>query len=196
MAIGRAIVREPKLFLFDEPLASLDAKLRESMAVEIHRLQRRLNVTMLYVTHDQIEAMSLADTIVVLDKGRVLQTGTPEEIYRRPNSPRVARMLGSPPINLLTADQFLAMFPGIEVAGENLGIRPEHLLVAPSADGPAHIRVMEHLGATAVAYLTVRFGDEVIELRAILPDDTRFAEGDGVAVSVARTDILTFQMSL
>jgi ABC-type sugar transport system ATPase subunit len=186
-------VREPKLFLFDEPLASLDAKLRESMAVEIHRLQRRLNVTMLYVTHDQVEAMSLADRIVVLDKGRVLQTGTPEEIYRRPNSPRVARMLGSPPINLLSADQCRAVFPRMEITGQTIGIRPEHLLVSRDENGPARIRVVEHLGAVTVAYLSVQQGEGTIELRAILPADTAFTEGNSAAISVAPGDILTFQ---
>src|SRR5207302_1592690 len=99
VAIGRALVRKPKLFLMDEPLASLDAKLRERMVVEIRRLQRSLGCGMIYVTHDHAEAMGLADRILVLDQGRVLQSGSPEEIYTHPADSRVARMLGRPAIN-------------------------------------------------------------------------------------------------
>jgi len=151
VAIGRAIVREPRLFLFDEPLASLDAKLRESMAIEIHRLQRRLNVTMLYVTHDQIEAMGLADRIVVLDKGRVLQIGTPQEVYAKPASPRVARMLGSPPINLLTPAEFSSFLGQPPASVGTLGIRPEHITLRTG--GPAKVRLVERLGAITVLVL-------------------------------------------
>jgi multiple sugar transport system ATP-binding protein len=153
VAIGRAIVREPKLFLLDEPLASLDAKLREQMTIELHRLQRRLRVTMLYVTHDQIEAMSLADRIVVLDAGKVLQIGTPDDVYRRPASPRVAQMLGSPPINLLSGDEAAAL--GLPSA-KTVGIRPEHLAIEPIADGGAVATVVEHLGPVTVVVLAFK----------------------------------------
>lgn len=158
VAIGRAIVREPQLFLFDEPLASLDAKLRETMILEIHRLQRRLGVTMLYVTHDQAEAMGLADRIVVLDQGKVLQIGPPLEIYQHPNSPRVARMLGSPLINLLTTQEArtLGLSPALLTSGSTVGIRPEHLTCLPSTapEGyPACVKAVEHLGPSTIVQL-------------------------------------------
>ncbi len=101
VAIGRAIVRRPRLFLMDEPLTNLDAKLREALRVELVDLRRELKTPMIFVTHDQVEALSMADRIVVLSAGRILQTGTPREIYERPRSPVVARQLGQPAINLL-----------------------------------------------------------------------------------------------
>ena len=101
MAIGRAIVREPKVFLFDEPLSNLDAKLRVQMRIELTKLHQRLNATMIYVTHDQAEALSMGDRIAVLSEGRILQVGRPETVYRKPLSPLVARQLGQPAINLL-----------------------------------------------------------------------------------------------
>lgn len=193
VAIGRAIVREPRLFLFDEPLASLDAKLRVSMAVEIHRLQRRLNVTMLYVTHDQVEAMSLADRMIVLDAGRVLQTGTPDEVYRNPNSPRVARMLGSPPINLLSPAQFaLLKWPMPQSNVRTLGVRPEHIAVKPVAAGEssdAKIITLEKLGAMTTAVIQ----SASVELRTILPANQAFEEGQPLHVSIQAQDILTWE---
>ena len=104
VAIGRALVREPACFLMDEPLSSLDAKLREDLRVELKRIQRDLGATILYVTHDQIEAMTLADRIGVLEDGRLLQLGSPREIYEPPGQRRVARRLGSPPINLVPVE--------------------------------------------------------------------------------------------
>ena len=101
--MGRAIVREPELFLFDEPLSNLDAKLRNQMRIEIRSLQRRLGVTAVYVTHDQIEAMTMADRIIVLNGGRIEQIGTPWEIYNQPASTFVASFMGAPPMNLLSA---------------------------------------------------------------------------------------------
>ena len=104
VAIGRAIVREPKAFLFDEPLSNLDAKLRVQMRVEIGELHQRLKTTMVYVTHDQVEAMTMADKIVVLDKGRSQQVGSPLELYNRPNGLFVAGFIGSPTMNLIRGD--------------------------------------------------------------------------------------------
>jgi multiple sugar transport system ATP-binding protein len=177
VAIGRAIVREPRLFLFDEPLASLDAKLREQMAIEIHRMQRRLDVTMLYVTHDQIEAMSLADRIVVLDHGKVLQIGTPDEIYSRPANPRVARMLGSPPINLFTADEAAAL--GLPRAA-TVGVRPEHVRVSPAAGATngnaAKVLVSEHLGPCTVLLLDIKG----IQVRAVSGPNDEVKPGETV----------------
>src|ERR1700681_1238218 len=101
VAIGRALVREPRVFLMDEPLSSLDAKLREEMRIELKRLQRRIGATILYVTHDQIEATTLADRIGILERGSLIQIGAPREVYRDPTSLGAAQRLGSPPINVL-----------------------------------------------------------------------------------------------
>ena len=157
VAMGRAIVRKPRVFLFDEPLSNLDAKLRVKTRVEIRDLQRRLATTAIYVTHDQSEAMTLADRLVVMNAGRIEQLGAPLEVYDRPASTFVAEFIGSPPMNLVpgTADA-----EGVHLAGHciapagaargpvTLGIRPEHLL--PAADGPvaATLRLAEPMGAT------------------------------------------------
>ncbi|MDQ3002570.1 MAG: ABC transporter ATP-binding protein [Fibrobacterota bacterium] len=155
VAIGRALVRRPKLFLMDEPLASLDAKLRERMVVEIRRLQRSLGCAMIYVTHDHVEAMSLADRILVLDRGKVLQTGPPEDIYRQPIDSRVARMLGRPAINLLTCDQAGRL--GLPLSGKRMvGIRPESWRVTADPAGPAFAAVVEHLGPQVALVLDVQ----------------------------------------
>ena len=184
VAIGRAIVREPRLFLFDEPLANLDAKLREHMTVEIHRLQRRLNVTMLYVTHDQTEAMSLADRVIVLDEGRILQIGAPDEIYRRPASPRVARMFGSPPINLLDAEAARTL--GIAIAHHTVGIRPEHVRLKVSATGAARATLIERLGPMTV----VRLDAHGVALRAVTNPSMTVTLGDVFEVSVEADDVI------
>jgi multiple sugar transport system ATP-binding protein len=193
VAIGRAIVREPKLFLFDEPLASLDAKLRESMAVEIHRLQRRLGTTMLYVTHDQLEAMGLADRIVVLDRGRILQAGTPDDVYARPATPRVARMLGTPPVNLITPEQFAALFPDRQGAAPTsaatVGIRPEHLSVTPvaaSSPAGARVKLVERLGPVTTIVVTW----QQIDLRVTAGPGVEISPGAPVTVSVDAPRVL------
>jgi multiple sugar transport system ATP-binding protein len=185
VAIGRAIVREPQLFLFDEPLASLDAKLREQMSVEIHRLQRRLNVAMLYVTHDQVEAMSLADRIVVLDGGSVLQVGTPDEVYRRPVSARVARMLGSPPVNLLEGAQATRL--GLPSA-RTVGVRPEHIRLLPNTSGIARTVVVEHLGPTTTVLLEV----QGLRLRATVKPTHPVTFGDGFDIHVDPQHVMTW----
>jgi len=139
VAIGRAVVRKPRLFLFDEPLSSLDARLRTSMRAEIRRLQRRLGVTSLYVTHDQHEAMTLGDRILVLNEGRTAQLGAPLEIYAAPADVTVAELIGSPPMNLLPGHLTAASEarPGPAAAsGETaiiLGIRPEDVILGPAA---------------------------------------------------------------
>ena len=158
VAIGRAIVRRPRIFLFDEPLTNLDAKLRESLRVELVQLRRQLKIPMIFVTHDQTEALSMADRIVVLSGGRVLQTGTPEEIYRKPVSPVVAAQLGQPAINLLkvrsqhgawttaSGDAVLPA-PADAPASAVLGLRPED--VAPTGGPlPGRVKVVEHMGPT------------------------------------------------
>ena len=150
VAMGRAIVREPAAFLFDEPLSNLDAKLRVTMRLEIKDLQRRLRTTSIYVTHDQLEAMTLADRLVVLNGGRIEQIGTPLEVYRRPASIFVAGFIGSPAMNLIPS-RAVPHLPGSAHAGI-VGIRPEDLSVAP--DGPIQMRVaaVEELGAQRLVH--------------------------------------------
>jgi multiple sugar transport system ATP-binding protein len=132
VAIGRALVREPRVYLMDEPLSSLDAKLREELRVELKRLQRQSGATVVYVTHDQVEATTLADRIAILEAGRIQQVGTPENIYQSPVSVQVAQRLGSPPINVLPA----AWFAGQPLAGAaSVGIRPEDVELAGEGEG-------------------------------------------------------------
>ncbi|MDA3959323.1 MAG: ABC transporter ATP-binding protein [Planctomycetota bacterium] len=160
VAIGRAIVRKPRLFLMDEPLTNLDAKLRESLRVELVRLRRELGTPMVYVTHDQAEALSMGDRIAVLQDGQLLQVGTPEAVYRRPVSPAVARQLGQPAINVLPAqrvDGHWCLDGGAAVAVAaadapervTLGIRPEDLAVTGGAH-PAEVLVVEDIGPMVV----------------------------------------------
>ena len=179
VAIGRAIVRRPKLFLFDEPLSNLDAALRVATRIEIARLHRDLAATMIYVTHDQVEAMTLADRIVVLRAGRVEQVGAPMELYNDPANTFVAGFIGSPQMNFLKS-------AALGQQGETTGIRPEHLAVSREA-GPIEGRVshVEKLGGETLAYvrsdvhglLTVRlFGEHdfaVDEVLRLTPDDSR-----------------------
>ena len=144
VAIGRAIVRQPQAFLFDEPLSNLDAALRSETRVEIARLHRQLGATMIYVTHDQIEAMTLADRIVVLRAGQIMQVGTPRDLYERPANLFVAQFIGSPRMNLI---------PGgaIGEAAAQIGVRPEHMRPVQSGSGRITGRVdfTEYLGADA-----------------------------------------------
>ena len=148
VAIGRSIVRQPKVFLFDEPLSNLDAALRTQMRVELAQLHQSLDATMIYVTHDQVEAMTLADQIVVMNAGRIEQVGAPMELYDRPQTVFVAGFIGSPKMNLV---------PGAAVGhpeAATAGIRPEHLVVAP--DGwSARAKVVETLGADTIVYADV-----------------------------------------
>ncbi len=152
VAIGRAIVRKPKGFLFDEPLSNLDAALRVAMRVEIAQLHQQLASTMIYVTHDQVEAMTLADKIVVLSQGEIMQVGSPRELYERPASLFVAEFIGSPRMNILP----LALDNLPAPAGaDKLGIRPEHISIcdANEAHCQAEIKAIEYLGADSYVYL-------------------------------------------
>jgi len=151
VAIGRAIVRDPAVFLFDEPMSNLDASLRAQMRVELADLHRQIGATMVYVTHDQVEAMTMADLIVVLNRGRIEQVGTPMDLYRRPATPFVAGFLGAPGMNLLEGE--LAR----EMDCEVYGVRPEHLVVSGGQGRwPATVRHIEHLGADCIVYADVR----------------------------------------
>jgi multiple sugar transport system ATP-binding protein len=150
VAIGRAIVREPKAFLFDEPLSNLDASLRVQMRLEIGDLHHALKTTMIYVTHDQVEAMTMADKIVVLDKGTVAQVGSPLELYNKPNGLFVARFIGSPTMNTVTGPS------AAKRGATTIGIRPEHLaLSATAGEWPARVRIAEHLGSDTFVYAEV-----------------------------------------
>ena len=180
VAIGRAIVRAPKVFLFDEPLSNLDAALRGQTRIEIARLHEELATTMIYVTHDQVEAMTMADKIVVLSAGRIEQVGTPLELYHRPDNLFVAGFLGSPRMNLLrvtlapdgqgvvarlaSGDGIGFLLPGAPHGEATLGIRPEHLrLLRHGEDGvglvlSATVDLAEHLGAETILHLTASDG--------------------------------------
>jgi sn-glycerol 3-phosphate transport system ATP-binding protein len=159
VAMGRAIVRHPKLFLFDEPLSNLDAKLRIAMRVEIRKLQRRLNTTSIYVTHDQLEAMTLADILVVMNGGQVEQIGKPLDIYQKPATTFVASFIGAPPMNLMTlqSDEIRSQFAGAGAEAGLLGIRPEDFVISSEAiaGGIAldlTVGAIEHVGAETFVY--------------------------------------------
>jgi len=165
VAIGRAIVRDPEVFLFDEPLSNLDASLRVQTRLEIARLHERLKSTMIYVTHDQVEAMTLADKIVVLRDGRVEQVGSPIELYERPANAFVAQFIGSPQMNFFVAtDVGTGSRPANFVDGDTLGIRPEHLIVsdAGSALVSGKLELVEQLGEYALVHLITPAGSEFI----------------------------------
>ncbi|MDP8257709.1 MAG: sn-glycerol-3-phosphate ABC transporter ATP-binding protein UgpC [Candidatus Alcyoniella australis] len=219
VAMGRAIVRKPAAFLFDEPLSNLDAKLRVQMRLEIKRLHRTLGTTIIYVTHDQIEAMTLADRVAVMHRGVLQQVAPPLEIYHQPANLFVAGFIGSPPINLIAgaisrSDQgSLLRAEGLEIVlpdngrlaalGQErrvvLGIRPEHLRIAPRPDRPAAVfsgvvEVVEPLGSEVVLYL--RVGPLLLAAttdpdRAAAPGDTLtlHAEVDALKVFDAQTEI-------
>ncbi len=162
VAMGRAIVRHPQVFLFDEPLSNLDAKLRVQMRLEIRKLQKRLGVTSIYVTHDQVEAMTLGDRLMVLNKGYVEQFGSPIELYSRPASVFVAGFIGSPAMNFLPAHAEggrLRLDNGAEIASTTtasgpvtLGIRPEHLVADPQGPIRLEVDVLEQLGANTLVH--------------------------------------------
>jgi multiple sugar transport system ATP-binding protein len=148
VAIGRAIVREPTLFLFDEPLSNLDAALRVQTRLEIARLHRRLKATMIYVTHDQVEAMTLADKIVVLSAGRIEQIGSPMELYNRPANLFVGGFIGSPQMNFIEAGRI------DETGYATIGVRPEHMTLSrDGGDWHGKIVHVEHLGADTIVYI-------------------------------------------
>ena len=157
VAMGRAIVRQPQVFLFDEPLSNLDAKLRAQTRLEIQKLHRELGITSLFVTHDQVEAMTLAQRMIVMNAGRMDQFGTPEEVYSRPASTFVASFIGSPPMNLLKNA------PNEQNGGKSgtiLGIRPEHLDITPTG-WAVKVEAIETLGAERLVYCSMN-GEQMI----------------------------------
>jgi multiple sugar transport system ATP-binding protein len=148
VAIGRAIVREPKAFLFDEPLSNLDAALRVQMRLEVTRLQKQLGTTAIYVTHDQVEAMTMADKIVVLNAGKIEQYGSPLELYEKPANLFVAGFIGSPKMNFVAGDA------AKKHGAATIGVRPEHLKIERDGQGwPGKVMVAEHLGSDTFLYV-------------------------------------------
>ncbi|MEL6232799.1 MAG: ABC transporter ATP-binding protein [Pseudomonadota bacterium] len=174
-ALARAIVRKPQVFLMDEPLSNLDAKLRQAMRVQIKHLQRELKITTVYVTHDQIEAMTLADRIVIMERGAVQQIGTPDEIYSDPANSFVAGFIGAPPMNLVAGAVSGGVFraPGIELAAAlpdgavTLGVRPEDCAIsAPGAAAHLSGSVYGVEPTGDITFLTVKTGERLIEVKA------------------------------
>jgi ABC-type sugar transport system ATPase subunit len=202
VAMGRAIVRDPKLFLFDEPLSNLDAKLRVQMRTEIKALRARVPVTTIYVTHDQVEAMTLADRIVILDHGAIQQIGTPEDVYDTPATVFVAGFIGAPPMNLFPAHldgDTIQIATGVRLASPLnhahgarpilCGIRPEHLIWAPDhGEIAAKALIVEPLGADTL----VSFAVAEDTLIARVPPKTVRHTGDPVRLTVAPGGIHVF----
>jgi ABC-type sugar transport system ATPase subunit len=175
VALGRAIVREPLVFLFDEPLSNLDAKLRLETRAELARLHRRLAATMVYVTHDQEEALTLGSRVAVMHEGQVEQVGPPLEVYRRPATVFVATFVGSPAMNLLPAD----LLPGVRdegsavAAGTTLGVRPHDIGIVQEGSGDldALVDVVEPRGSELLVYLRLGSTGDGLEVRVITPPD-------------------------
>ena len=193
VAIGRAIVRNPKIFLFDEPLSNLDAELRVSMRAELRDLHQRLQATMIYVTHDQVEAMSMADKIVVLRAGHIEQVGTPEQLYERPCNTFVAGFIGSPRMNFLPAgclQQDPALAALMPAHAHQVGIRPEHWMPAPEGSGLAMTVIgREYLGAQWLIRARLADGTSV---EALVPGGTGLERQPEIRLSVAPEHIHLF----
>ena len=206
VAMGRAIVREPEVFLFDEPLSNLDALLRVQMRIEIKRLHKRLKATSIFVTHDQVEAMTLADLLIVMNAGRVEQVGSPSEVYRKPASVFVAGFMGSPAMNLLegTVNAGGAIVadaaPGLVLARAGdipagtpitIGVRPEAVTlstVGATMGIEATIELVEELGGSRIAYCAVK--DR--EIAVVLPPGDDLLDGKSVSLSVKAADLHLF----
>ena len=199
VAIGRAIIREPKAFLFDEPLSNLDASLRVNMRIEISRLQKELGITTIYVTHDQTEAMTLADRIVVLNKGRVIQIGSPRELYSFPQHLFVAEFIGNPRINIINCSNKNGQLSlGLNDVAKislsqpktnihKLGLRPEAIRVVDSSKGilEGRISVCEYLGSEQLVYIDC--GLEELLIARLKPSD-QLREGENVGIGFDISD--------
>jgi multiple sugar transport system ATP-binding protein len=212
VALGRAAVRDPVVFLFDEPLSALDARLRSEMRVEIKKLHERLDATFIYVTHDQVEALTMADRIAVMDRGRLRQVGTPDEVYRRPADIGVARSIGSPGMNLIAGRAVeiagrlgfqgsgltIPLDDAVEAAARNhagtltLGVRPEGLsidAIGPPLVGDFRVYAVEPLGSDQ--FVDVACDDsEPIKVRT--RPDMRFRVGDAISLHASPADIYLF----
>ena len=185
VAIGRAIVREPSAFLFDEPLSNLDAALRVGMRMEISQLHKKLATTMIYVTHDQVEAMTMADKIVVLHAGVIEQVGSPLELYRAPRNTFVAGFIGSPKMNLITGEE------AAKHDATTIGIRPEHIYVVESGGvWTGAVGVAEHLGSDTFFHIHNTGLAETLTVRAI--GDVSLRHGDTIHLSPRMDEIHRF----
>jgi ABC-type sugar transport system ATPase subunit len=203
VAIGRALVREPEVFLFDEPLSNLDAMLRVQMRLELAKLHKDLGTTMIYVTHDQVEAMTLADKIVVLDKGRISQVGSPLDLYNQPANKFVASFIGSPGMNFFSAAvkdmngrrasielpggknaQVNVHSDGVGAGAVELGVRPEHLGLVGADDSSASlsgaIGIVERLGNSTIVYVDTLAGQLIVEGEG----DLRVSSGEPVGLTL------------
>ena len=205
VAIGRTVTREPGIFLFDEPLSNLDAELRVQMRVELSELHQRLGATMIYVTHDQTEAMTMADRIVVLRAGRLEQAGAPLDLYNNPANRFVAGFIGSPRMNFLNATVTEAGPGGVRVrvgdlpeialagiagaaSGETavLGVRPEHLGFVDAGGLPGTVDLVEHMGGESYVYMTLGDGERITVRR---PGQTALRSGEAVQAAVTAEGI-------
>jgi multiple sugar transport system ATP-binding protein len=195
VTIGRAIVRDPRIFLMDEPLSNLDAKLREALRVELQHLQKTQGSTTLFVTHDQVEALTMGDRIAVLNKGRILQIGTPEDIYDRPATTFVAQLVGAPRINLVKANRedstlfvrnsaiHLPIPTGVDVPPSFLlGVRPEDVQPDSNGDFPGQITLIEPLGVETI--LHIKTGEQT--LLSLIPGLTELHIGDELRFNIIR----------
>ena len=209
VALGRAIVRDPKVFLFDEPLSNLDAKLRVQMRAEIARLHRRLGATVIYVTHDQVEAMTLGQRIVLMNHGAVQQVDTPLEIYRRPANRFVASFIGSPTMNFLPGTVADGAFhvaggglrlplaaPGLPAGPAVLGIRPEDFRLPAAGDGipfaTVAVDMAEHLGHETLAHFALAGVESATAGVARFPGDAPMQAGDRLTLAVRPEAIHVF----
>ncbi|MBX3626504.1 MAG: sn-glycerol-3-phosphate ABC transporter ATP-binding protein UgpC [Rhizobacter sp.] len=214
VAIGRAIVRKPRVFLFDEPLSNLDAGLRVQMRIELSRLHAELGTTMIYVTHDQVEAMTLGDRIAVFNAGRIEQVGTPLALYEKPANQFVAGFLGSPRMNFIPCTAERSERDAVQLrmgeagavrlpatttslrltAGDLvLGIRPEHLQITQAGEGlAARVALLEHLGDSTIVHATLRGSEHTVALR-VPADHAPLATGDAVGLAPQPGRSLLFQ---
>ena len=202
VAIGRAIVRKPKVFLFDEPLSNLDAALRVDMRVELARLHKELGTTMIYVTHDQVEAMTLGNRIAVFNQGRIEQVGAPLELYNRPANTFVATFIGAPKINLVLRPEAAAsaahgalwqMLGGAAFQdAQQMGVRPEHLQVNSSGTGvSATIALAEHLGDSSILHLRVEGLSELLKAK-VSAEHSHYQGGQTVMLQTDPSWVLAF----
>jgi sn-glycerol 3-phosphate transport system ATP-binding protein len=196
VALGRALVAQTPVCLMDEPLSNLDAQLRSEMRREIRSLQRRLGITMVYVTHDQVEAMTMADRVILMRRGTIQQNGNPANLYERPETVFTARFIGSPPMNVLPAkvlaghDPLAGGAPGRELASMLFGVRPEAMRIA-SAGLPARVIAVEYLGGDS--QIEARVGEESVLLRATGPGVV--APGDEINLAWTPVDAHWFDAS-
>ncbi|SHG79301.1 ABC transporter ATP-binding protein [Marivita hallyeonensis] len=189
VAIGRSIVRNPTAFLFDEPLSNLDAALRVEMRYEIAKLHQTLKSTMIYVTHDQVEAMTLADRIVVLEFGKIAQVGSPRELYEHPANLFVAQFIGSPRMNVIPVQTVTGI--SLPDGAVSVGIRPEHIEIVGEDAGHinGHVDVLEYLGADT--FVITSCGDAG-QMTVRVSGDTSYKPGDAVGLSFSESDIHAF----